>query len=356
MFRLFERERPGKDESMKNDSINPSCADCDRTGRREFLKTASIGGFGLMAATVAPGGIASSFAPHYSGKGLIGEEPEKLVAELYESLSATQKSTVAFDFDHPLRSKVDNNWRITRPRISEFFNRDQQAMIEGIFNGVHNPEYIERVMDHVREDGGSLGNYSIAIFGRPGTGKFEFVLTGRHCTIRCDGDSVEGAAFGGPIFYGHASQSFNEKPDHPGNVYWFQAKRVNEVFQALDGKQRERALLGDARREQGTRTVELNSKPEELAGLPGSEMSRDQKELAGKVLADLLLPFRRKDSEEAMHYIKKNGGVDNLHLSFYKNLDIGSDGIWDVWQLESQNMIWYFRGHPHVHVWVNIRA
>jgi hypothetical protein len=43
-------------------------------------------------------------------------------------------------------------------------------------------------------------------------------------------------------------------------------------------------------------------------------------------------------------------------MSFYKNLDIGSDGVWDVWQLESPNMIWYFRGAPHVHTWVNIRA
>jgi hypothetical protein len=24
--------------------------------------------------------------------------------------------------------------------------------------------------------------------------------------------------------------------------------------------------------------------------------------------------------------------------------------------LESANMLWYFRGHPHVHTWVNIRA
>jgi hypothetical protein len=42
-------------------------------------------------------------------------------------------------------------------------------------------------------------------------------------------------------------------------------------------------------------------------------------------------------------------------MSFYKNFDIGNDGVWDIWQLESPNMLWYFRGAPHVHTWVNIR-
>jgi hypothetical protein len=115
------------------------------------------------------------------------------------------------------------------------------------------------------------------------------------------------------------------------------------------------ALLGDPREEKATTTVELKKKAE-AAGLPVSEMTRDQKELVEKVLSDLLLPFRKKDSDEAMAYIKKNGGVDQLAMSFYKNLDIGNDGVWDVWQLESPNMVWYFRGAPHVHVWVNIRA
>ena len=75
-----------------------------------------------------------------------------------------------------------------------------------------------------------------------------------------------------------------------------------------------------------------------------------------KVLADLLVPYRKKDADEAMKYIRENGGVEGLTMSFYKNLDIGNDGVWDVWQLESPNMIWYFRGAPHVHTWVNIRA
>jgi hypothetical protein len=316
------------------------CPDCGAADRREFLKTALLGGAGLVAASAAPKMTGSS---------------ETLAGTLYNSLTQQQRAKVAFPFNDPLRSKVDNNWMITPMKIGEFFNPDQQAMIEEIFKGLHNPEFLDKVMYHMQEDGGGLANYSVALFGKPGTGAFEFVLTGRHCTIRCDGDSVEGAAFGGPIFYGHASKNFNEAPDHPKNVYWFQAKRANEVFQALDGKQREAALLGDPREEKATETVALK-KAGEIPGLPVAGMSPDQKDLVGKVLADLLLPFRQKDADEAMRYVHGTGGLASLYMSFYKNADIGNDGVWDVWQLESPTMIWYFRGAPHVHTWVNIRS
>jgi len=149
-------------------------------------------------------------------------QPETLVAMLQRSLSEEQKKAVCFSFDVPLRSKVDNNWMITDKKLSEFYTKDQQAMIRDIFIGLHNPEYAQKVMQQVEHDGGKegFGGCSIALFGEPGTGKFEFVLSGRHVTRRCDGDSVGGAAFGGPIFYGHAARSFNETADHPGNVYW----------------------------------------------------------------------------------------------------------------------------------------
>ena len=190
--------------------------------------------------------------------------------------------------------------------------------------------------------------------GEPGSGKFEFVLTGRHVTRRCDGDSLAGAAFGGPIFYGHAAESFNEPADHPGNIYWYQAKRANDLFQALDGKQREKALLGDSRGENGVATVKLSGKSTDLAGVPVSELTADQKELAEKVLEDLLAPFREADRQESMNLIRKNG-LEHLHFSYYKNEDIGDDKVWDVWQVEGPSMVWYFRGQPHVHTWVHIR-
>ena len=51
-------------------------------------------------------------------------------------------------------------------------------------------------------------------------------------------------------------------------------------------------------------------------------------------------------------------GVDDLErsLAFYRDGDIGNDQVWDCWRLEGPSFVWYFRGSPHVHVWVNIAA
>jgi hypothetical protein len=318
--------------------------------RRDFLKSA-LGVAGALGVPAAFGALRES-TPASS---------ETLVATLYQSLTEEQRRAVCFPFDHPLRSRVDNNWQVTEKSVASFFNRDQQQMIREIFLGLHAPEYAQRVLKQVEHDSGAegfAGGSSIALFGSPGTGKFEFVLTGRHCTRRCDGDSVEGAAFGGPIFYGHAAEGFSEGPEHRGNLYWYQAKRANEVFQMLDGKQREVALLGTGRPEAGTDTVRLTGKKTGLPGLRVGDLSPDQREGVRKVLADLLAPFRRRDAEEALRLIEgpDGAGLEALHLAFYKNQDVGNDGVWDVWQLEGPSMVWHFRGKPHVHVWVNVRA
>ena len=325
------------------------CHDCSGTSafpssRRSFLKTSA----GLLAGSALP---------------LIGEEPlkvtsETLCAQLFRSLNEEQRKKVCFPFEDPLRSKVDNNWMIVPHSVATTFTPDQQALVREIFHSLHSDEYRKAVFDQVVHDSEGDGfekSTAVAIFGEPGTGKFEFVLTGRHVTRRCDGDSVEGAAFGGPIFYGHAAEGDNEKPDHPGNAYWYQAKRANEVFQALDGKQRVEAMILEGRPEKRSDTVKLTGRMEGLQGIAVGGMSGDQKDLVKKVLMDLLAPYRKADAGEAMKLITARG-MDDLHMAFAKNDDIGSDGVWDVWQIEGPNMLWYFRGAPHVHCWVNIRA
>ena len=85
-----------------------------------------------------------------------------------------------------------------------------------------------------------------------------------------------------------------------------------------------------------------------------ADLAADQKDHVRKVVADLFAPFRKQDAAEAMKFVEA-GGLDNLHLAFYKNENIGEDEVWDVWQLEGPNFISYFRGKPHVHAWLHIR-
>jgi len=39
---------------------------------------------------------------------------------------------------------------------------------------------------------------------------------------------------------------------------------------------------------------------------------------------------------------------------FFKGGNIGEDTIWDRWRVEGPTFVWYFRGTPHVHTWVNL--
>lgn len=311
--------------------------------RRQFinqslLSTAALSGGSLIAAN------STATQP----------EAETLVKTLFDSLTEVQKKALTFSFNDPLRTKISNNWHITEQRIGKYLEADQNAMVKEIFLKAHSDEYAETVYDQVVHDSGraGFGDSSIAIFGEPGTGDFEFVLTGRHTTRRIDGDSVAGKAFGGPIFYGHAADGFNEGPDHNGNAYWYQAQSANKVFEMLDGKQRESALLEKSPGDHAG-TIKLKRGNAEIPGLAVGDMSSDQQSAMRGVLDDLLMPFREVDRKESMKLVEK-AGFDDLHLSFYSDDDIGGDEVWDNWKLEGPHMVWYFRGAPHVHTWVHI--
>ena len=53
------------------------------------------------------------------------------------------------------------------------------------------------------------------------------------------------------------------------------------------------------------------------------------------MLVDLLAPFRKEDREESMQLIRA-AGMDHLHMAFFQQSDVGSDKVWDNWQLEGR--------------------
>ena len=40
-------------------------------------------------------------------------------------------------------------------------------------------------------------------------------------------------------------------------------------------------------------------------------------------------------------------------MAFYQEHDLGNDGEWDNWRIEGPSFVWYYRGFPHVHVWIH---
>jgi hypothetical protein len=329
-------------------------AEATALDRRDFLRVVgqTVGGL-AFASALAP--ITSAFAQgtaQTAASSAIGKTPkaETLVKTLYDSLNEMQRGAVCMGWEHPKRSMVQANWGIVKTPIGKQFTADQKEMIRGILRGLTTEEWYPKIQSQMDNDAGGMDNYYAALFGSPGTGKFEFVLTGRHVTLRADGHSNQNAAFGGPIFYGHAVHE-TENPDHAGNIYWQQAQKANAVFTALDGKQRDKALLDHAPSED---KIKLQGAGGEFPGIAIGDLSRDQKALVKSVMHDLLSPYRPADAEEAMRDIAANGGLDKIFLSFYKQDDLGNDGVWDIWRLEGPSLVWHFRGAPHVHTWVNI--
>ena len=334
-----------------------TCRDCgegvevDNLDRRRFL--ARVG------ATAVAGALPLFAVPKIEAAPTPDSAAEKLVKTLYEKLSDDQKKAVCFDWDFKdsrglLRTHVSNNWQITKkPVDSSFFTREQRDLIFEIFKGVFNPEWHKKLLKQLKDDsGGDFGrDQSIAIFGKPGSGKFQFVMTGRHMTIRADGDSEQRVALGGPIFHGHAASGFTEKVHHPDNIFWHQALLANKVYTILDGKQQEKALVS---RRPAEAAVGFRAKDSTYPGLPVADMSKDQQAAVQTVLTSLLAPYRQEDRDKVAECLKKHGGLDKCSLAFYKEGDLGDDGEWDNWRLEGPAFVWYFRGTPHVHIWINV--
>jgi hypothetical protein len=92
----------------------------------------------------------------------------------------------------------------------------------------------------------------------------------------------------------------------------------------------------------------------QFPGMPVSGMSSDQKALVQEVLQKLVEPYRQNDRDEALKCLAAQGGLDKCALAFYKEGDLGNDQVWDCWRLEGPSFIWYYRGFPHVHVWIHV--
>jgi hypothetical protein len=325
--------------------------------RRDMLRAAGISS-GLLAVTPL-----TQLSPSIRAD---DARSDSLPMQLYKSLSDEQRQKVCLPVDHPRRQYVSNWWYIHPDhRIPSTFNAEQQELIGTIFDALHSRDHQDAVNQQVLIDQyGEVKNAPAAgFFGTPDDEDFEFIFTGHHVTRRCNAHTDQGQGFGGaPIFYGHyphpvenMRENFREAKDHPGNPYWYQGKNFNRFVQSLDSQQQARGLLSTEPRSERPEVVV--KKPEVARGLPCSELSADQKKLFVDTMRGMLAMFRDDDVTATIETIESKGLVDQLHVSWFDGkYDIGSDRVWDTWQIEGPDMVWYFRGEPHIHCYFHLKT
>lgn len=321
----------------------------------------------LQAAGVSAGLLATTKLENLSGALLANEtNSDSMPMQLYKSLSEEQKRKVCLPVDHPRRQFVSNWWYIHPDyRVPNTFTQQQQELIQKIFDSLHNPEYIEDVKKQVKIDqyGKDQNAPAVGFFGSPEDKDFEFIYTGHHVTRRCNAHTDKGLGFGGaPIFYGHyphpienGQANFHETAEHPGNPYWYQGKIFNQFVQSLDGKQQEMGLVSTAPRSE--KPDDVIKKSTESRGLNCAQLGADQKKVFVETMRKMMAMFRADDANATIEAIEKKQIVERLHVSWYDGkYDIGSDKVWDTWQIEGPDMVWYFRGEPHIHCYFHLKT
>ncbi|MCA9050012.1 MAG: DUF3500 domain-containing protein [Planctomycetaceae bacterium] len=310
------------------------------TSRRGFVRTA------CSASAIAALGMRPLSAGLFAGPST-DSAAETAVTEFYKTLSEKQRAVVCMPFGHDLRNKINANWHITEPQIGDDFYTDaQRKLLDRVLQGLASEDGYDLLKKQMEDDAGGMNYYSVAVFGEPGSGPFELEITGRHLTLRADGNSVDKAAFGGPIVYGHGE----EDPDQ--NLFHSQTKQTNEVFRSLDADQAAKALITAAPPRENA--VELQGADGTFPGIAVCELKDDQKKLVEQTLSVLLAPYRQEDRDEVMQIVQESGGTDALHMAFYSKGDLKSDKVWDIWRVEGPSFVWHFRGAPHVHAYINI--
>lgn len=316
----------------------PECGDkvpAEAVDRRDFLRGAAA-----MAALAAMPAVAQDAKPDKTA--------EALIQELYTSVSDEQKKDVVLPFDSDARLKIYNA-ALGKP-IGQAYTKPQQELVQRILRALASDEkgWEQITRKGTWDASKSFEACGANLFGDL-KGKYTWVFSGHHLTLRCDGDSVEGPALGGPLYYGHTPNGYSDN-----NVFSYQTYTAMAVYDALDAGQKKKAMIVGT---PGEGADSIKFRAEGHPGIAGAELNAEQKTLVEKTMRDLLSPYRKQDGDEVMAVIKAKGGLEKVHMAFYKeDAERESKRAWHFWRLEGPGFVWNFRVLPHVHTFVNISS
>jgi len=307
--------------------------------RRAFIKT---GAAGTAALTAAACGISPPRGPLRSVR--------VYAAALFNALDANQRQAACVAYDHPLRQYHNRGVFTGGARLEgSRWSRKQLDLAKRLLFAGLSEQGRGIIPNQYFLQFGGIQRLMLLIAGDPNAGRFQVIFSGPHVNLRLGGKSVEEVAFGGPQVYG--DQRGNNDRGLPGNVYRPQFLKACELFATLSAAQQRRAL-GD--RAPVQTMIELQGAAGDFAGASVRELSPASKQKAAELVAEILAPHHPDEVAYAWRCLERNGGLDALHLSFYREGEADSSGAYQVFRLEGPAAVLYFRGFPHVHAFINI--
>jgi hypothetical protein len=349
------------------------CPECNETverstnlDRRDFLRNVGAG-TATLAVTVAmpdlvpsPSGTAMAMAqtPAPAAAANAGQA-ESLVRELCATLTADQRSQIVKPWDHRSSGGLLTRHRMVNApisrRIGDVYTRPQQELLQRIvrslcsddtgYDRICRRENAQTAWDNSR----SFDGCGADIFGEVADGReWAWVFSGHHITIRCNGDSEPNRAFGGPIYYGHTPDGYSQR-----NVFYHQTRAVLSVFDALTEQQRNQAIVVGTPGELEP-SIRFRPSNDPVPGIAAADLSHSQRLLIHSVMREVISPFRQQDGDKVMDIVNRQGGLDRVHLAFYRDRMATDANRWHFWRLEGPGFVWNYRVLPHVHTYVNV--
>ncbi len=310
--------------------------------RRTALKA---GALGILAGTGFYGGY--ELLPVMPSR--VVDPVDVLARRLYASLDEGQRAETCVGYDHPLRQYHNRGVGGGGRYVFFGFSREQRSILTDLLYSGLSAEGRQRVPEEYFTRWPGVQTMRVLICGDPTTGPYQVILTGPHLNLRLGGKSREGAAFGGPQVYG--DQRGNERAGLPGNLYRDQFLIGQRLLRSLDTGQKKHALLEEAPVQTG---IELQGRHGSFRGIPVSELTPDGKALAAELVERIFSAYPDADVAFARECLAANGGAGALFLSYYRHGEDGDIPEAQVFRLEGPASVFYFRGYPHVHAFINV--
>jgi hypothetical protein len=316
--------------------------------RRQLLKAgAGIGALTGLAAAARYGVLSPPARRHSASM-------DELAAEIHADLSPAARAQACFNYDHPLR-QVHNRglWlgglTVNAATLSWNARRALTTLLRAQLSAVG----FERLLSQFPTSFSGVNFLQLLLFGTPGHGPWQLLLSGLHLNLRVGSPSHEGTAFGGPQVYG--DQRGNDRPGLPGNVFRYQMQGAHELITGLPPAYRRAIRVAQAPPQT---CIAVQGPSGRFDGLPVADLPIQSRRQAQAIVSGILENYGVAGAAYATECLARNGGIDGLHFADY-GVDFqggrhAGDNPSQIFRLEGPGAVFHFRGEPHVHAFASV--